>query len=700
LPRAASDELERQILQKLESSKRKHVAVEDLAASLTCSPETLADALNALCRRGNVARTRKGRVALANRLGLESGRLQVGYSGRALVIPDEPDAPIAVARGAVRPAMHGDRVLVEVEPYTQRGLRTGTIREVLERRTRCIVGTIERPAGGPPILVPTDSRIGAVATLVDDHQAPDSGLVVVGRIVEYPTSFREPVVRIEEVLGPRGILSTEIESVCRTMSIPTRFGEQAEAEARALLSSNELELAGREDLRGELTLTIDPHDAKDHDDAVAIERTSTGYRLTVSIADVSFYVRPGSALDREAYERGTSVYFPGRCVPMLPEALSSNLASLRPDEDRLTVSVFVDIDTNGRVTATRFARSVIRSDFRLAYEDVQRILDGKTDESNHRLCQAIARMAECAARLHERRLARGAIDLDIPEPAIRLDEAGFPQAIERRPRLTAHRIIEEFMLAANEAVARELERRGKPFLYRVHEHPDAESLTRLAETVSLLGLRLEREGADASPAMLQALAVHSRGTRSERVVHVMILRALPQARYSAHKQIHFGLASAAYTHFTSPIRRYPDLVTHRALCALVSGSPYAPTSSNTLEPVADHCSSTERRAVDAERDIVRAAAILYMESRVGEVFEATVTGIQRYGFYVELDDPFVDGFVPVGRLAEYYDFVPERMELHARTSNDIIRIGRRMRVRLEAAELADRRLEFKPEIQP
>jgi len=694
VPRATRDPLEEQILEALRRAKRKHFQLDRLAASLDRDQSEVSAAIAELVRRGDIVRTRKGRVALASRVGLVVGTLQVARSGRALVIPEEPDAPISIPRGRVRPAMHGDRVLVEAEPYTRRGLRNGTIREILERGADTIIGTVERPGGHQPILAPTDSRVGYLATLTDDGLDAPPGCVVVGRIVEYPTAFREPVVRIEELLGPAGTLATEIESVCRTLGIPVHFGQDAEAEARAFTQPGVEDLRGRTDLRGQLTITIDPHDAKDHDDAVAIERTASGYSLTVSIADVSYYVRPGTALDGEAYERGTSVYFPGRCVPMLPEALSSNLASLRPHEDRLAVSVALEISPSGEVGTIRFMRSVIRSDHRLSYEEVQEILDAPATQAD--LAGTITTMAECATQLLHRRLERGAIDLDIPEAVISLDADGFPAKIEKRPRLMAHRVIEEFMLAANEAVARELERTGVPFLYRIHERPGADAMMRLADSVRLVGLRMEHEGADVRPKAIQRLATRSRGTPHERLVHMMILRSMTQARYSAHKEIHFGLASAAYCHFTSPIRRYPDLVVHRALCSRIADGSGRLPSAQALESVAEQCSQRERRAMDAERDVQRAAGILYMQKHVGDTFEGTVTSVQRYGFYVELDDVFIEGFVPIGRLSEYYEFVAERLELHSRTSNDVVKTGRRMQIRVQSADLADRRLEFEP----
>ncbi|MEE8311656.1 MAG: ribonuclease R [Candidatus Binatia bacterium] len=693
-----ASELERYVLRSLSRAKRKHFEIEKLAVKAPGTRDDIEDVIDHLVRDGRVVRTKKGRVALAERLGIVTGTVRIGRGGRAVVIPDEPDAPISLGH-AVRPAMNGDRVLVDVDPYRRRGLYSGRIREVLERRAEVLVGTVTARGDSAPVLVPTDARSGYIATLTEDSPVSAPGRVVSARIIEYPTSYRDPIVRIEEDLGAAGTLPAEIETVCRTQGIDTEFPADVEIECSRLREPDAADFEGRADLRESLTFTIDPQDARDHDDAVSIETTAGGWRLTVSIADVSHYVPPGSAADAEAYERGNSVYFPGRCVPMLPERVSSDLASLVPDTDRLAVSVVLDVRRDGIIEGAAFDRSVIRSDHRLTYEQAQALLEGEAAGPGAEVAAALAAMADCAAAVGRARLARGAIDLDIPEPRVEVDEDGLPLRIVRRPRLTTHRIIEEFMIATNEAVARFLESKGAAFLYRIHERPDEESVMSLVARLSRLGLRLSRDGADLAPSALAALIEHGREMPIARLVNLMVLRSMKQARYSATRDIHFGLASTAYAHFTSPIRRYPDLVVHRALCAAAgAAAAHAATlpGAAALEPVAAHCSRRERRAMDAERDIDRAAAILLMEKHVGDAFAGEVTGVERYGFFVELTDIFVEGFVPVAKLDEYYDYVAERMELQSRTSHTTVRIGDRLRVRVEAAELAERRLEFAP----
>ena len=653
----------------------------------------LAAAIDALEARGEIVRTGKGRIALAERMGLVAGRVRGGYSGKAIVIAEDGGPPISLPRGGVRPAMHGDRVLVEVAPYSRRGLRNGVVKRVLERAVKTLVGEL-RPSAGGTILMPRDARHGIVARVIDPPEVPP-GTLVAAEIIEYPTSYRDPLVRVTETLGEAGSLPAEIEGVCRSMGIPLAFDDAVIAAAEQAIASEDPPGFARTDLRDLLTLTIDPEDAKDHDDAVAIEPVDDGFRLTVSIADVAHFVRPGSPLDREAMERGNSVYFPGRCVPMLPEQLSGDVASLKADVDRRALSVILDIDAAGDVVGESFAVSWIRSRRVFTYEEVQAILDGR-QAADTPITEALKTMARCALALNSRRVARGALDLDIPESEIHVDAEGHPQSVRRRPRLLAHRLIEEFMLAANEAVARRLERAHAPFLYRIHEAPDDRGIGDLVVRLAAFGLRLPHDGARLRSRDLRAIVDKIRGKPAERVVNILVLRSMQQARYSAYKAIHFGLASDCYTHFTSPIRRYPDLLAHRALRACVAADHVMLGSPAALEPAAALSSRRERRAMEAEREVARIAGILLMKPHVGETFDGTVTGVDRVGYWVELDEFFVEGFVPVGRLPEYYQFVSERMELQSRTSSRAIRLGDRARVVVMAAEVGERRLDFAP----
>ena len=735
------DALSTHLLTFLESSKRPTATEDQLVRATGAEPEDVATSLDALEEEGAVVRMPRHRWALADRSGMHTGTVKVNRSGRALVILDVPDAPLSIERGSLRPAMDGDRVLVQEEKFSRGGLRQARIHRVIERGRTTVVGVASPIA--PRRLLPIDDRLGPyVIILTDDSEPAPPKQAVAATIVEYPGRHSDLLVRVDRVLGEVGKLETEIEAACLVRSIEQEFSDKVLAEADAFREPCEADFEGRTDLRGDLTVTVDPVDAKDHDDAMAIEETPQGWRITISIADVSWYVRPGTLLDREAFERSTSVYFPGRCVPMLPEKLSADLASLHPGVDRLAVSAMIDINRKGQVTTTSFARTVIHSMASLTYEQVQESLDADgfrssvdrpalpehldthsegdgADAANLQsadrsaeaapqtaaasalaatTCAALLAMAECADALHRQRIARGAIDMDLPESAIELDDKGEVNTIHRRSRRFAHRLVEEFMLAANEAVAEHIDAAQGAFLYRIHERPDDDAITQLSTRARALGLRLHRDGNEVTPTVLQKLLAQAEGRPESRQISMMVLRTMTRACYSADKEMHFGLASRCYTHFTSPIRRYPDIVAHRALLARIgadANKPLLPTK-EALRPVATHTSSRERRAMDAERDVAAAAAVLYMARHVGRRLEGTVSGVDRFGFWVELDVAFVEGLVHIGKMREYFDFVPERMELQSRVSSASIRIGQRIKVRVLSVDLAARRTELEP----
>jgi ribonuclease R len=699
------DALLTHLLTLLRDSRRPSSTQEQLQRATGANAHDIATALDALERDGHVAKMARQRWALAERSGLRTGRIKVERSGRALVILDVPDAPLVIERGALRPAMDGDRVLVEETKFARGGLHHAKIRRVLERGRRVIVGVVSPLAKNQ--LLPADERIGPyVVLLAPDSPPAPPRMAVAASVVEYPSAHRDLTVRVERVLGEVGKLATEIESACLLRGIPAEFPADVEAEAAALGEPCAADFEGRVDLRAKLTMTVDPVDAKDHDDAVSIEgRAGGGGRLLGSIADVSHYVRPGTRLDAEAYERSTSTYFPGRAVPMLPERISGDLASLHPGVDRLAVTAFLDIDRGGDVVGASFSRSVIHSVASLTYEDVQGVLDAEGFGGPHTVAAdaraAILEMARCADALHRRRLLRGAIDMDLPESVVELDEAGEVKTVRKRARLFAHRLVEEFMLAANEAVAERIDAADGAFLYRIHERPDDDALLQLSTRVRALGLRLDRDGGRVVPMVFQKLLADAAGRPEARQVNLMVLRTMTRARYSADKEIHFGLASRCYTHFTSPIRRYPDLVAHRALLALEDREAGRPAgdllpTKEALRSVAVHTSDRERRAMEAERDVASAAAALYMARHVGRRLEGTVSGVDRWGFWVELDVAFVEGFVHIGKLREYFDWVPERLELQSRVSPAVIHIGQRVRVRVASVDLAARRIELEP----
>ena len=426
------------------------------------------------------------------------------------------------------------------------------------------------------------------------------------------------------------------------------------------------EIAARTDLRNLPIVTIDGEQARDFDDAVCVRKTNGRYELFVSIADVAYYVRPGTAIDQEAYSRATSVYFPDRAIPMLPEVLSNGICSLNPNEDRLTKTVAMEINSKGEVVHSRFFNSVIRSHERMTYTAVRRILVDKDSaclERYRNLGDQFKLMEELALLIYENRRARGNLDFDLPEAEIILDIQGMPENIVRAERNIAHRIIEEFMIAANEAVARHLKAQDLPLLYRVHEGPDAEALEAIAPFLLSLGYRLPMKREPITPPEIQRLLEACRGKPEEKVINHVLLRAMKQAHYQPENIGHFGLASICYTHFTSPIRRYPDLMVHRMLDRALQGDKLKPSERDELEKylqeAGKHTSQRERNSMDAEREMVDLKKAQFMMDKLGEEFAGVITSLANFGFFVELDAHFVEGLVRVSTLTDddyhYYE---------------------------------------------
>jgi len=632
------------------------------------------------------------RLAPAARVGLVAGRLVVNPAGFAHCVPDDAEAEdVYVPRTGVRPAMHGDRVLVRLEARGRRGQRQGRVVKVLTRATTRVVGVFRRgrTAG---VVVPLEQRLALPIVVPHGAEAAAAdGELVVAEIVRYPGRTADAEARVVDVLGPADDPRVETEAVLAAHGLPRDFPpEVAAAARRAPRTVSPDALAGRLDLRDLPIVTIDGENARDFDDAVLAERTSEGFRLTVAVADVAHYVPAGGALDHEARGRGTSVYFPDRVVPMLPEELSNGVCSLRPDEDRLVRVVRLAVDRHGRVTGARFDAGVIRSAARLTYTQVRQALvdrDPAVRTGLGRLVDPLEVAGELAELLLARRHARGAIDFDLPEAEIVLDLRGRPEQIVRAERSLAHRLIEEFMLAANEAVARELARRGLPLLHRVHEPPRAEAVDELARFLEGFGLRLRRERGRPTPAAFQAVLAAVAGRPEERLVNTVLLRSMQQARYAAEPLGHFGLATDCYTHFTSPIRRYPDLVVHRILA-----TGRAP---GDLAAIAEESSRRERVAMEAEREIVELKKVQFMRDKVGREYDGIVSGVARFGFFVQLADVFVDGLVHVGALGDdFYELIEAQHCLRGRRTRRTFRVGDPLRVVVAGVSVERRQVDF------
>jgi ribonuclease R len=659
--------------------------------------EPAAARLDALEAAGQLIRLPGDRWAVPEQAGLVAGRLAVNPAGFGFVqLDDGAREDVHVAARAMGSAMHGDRVLVRVGRRGRTGSATGRVVRVLARGLETFLA-VYRPARGRGVLVPQDPRITTPLVVApgEDGGGQDGDLVV-ARVVTWPARERVAVARIEQVLGPADDPRVQTEAVIRTHGLPLDFPAPVVAAARRLPHApSTADLRDRTDLRALPLVTIDGENARDFDDAVFVEPLGSGFRLTVAVADVAHYVREDDPIDREARERGTSVYFPDRVVPMLPEVLSNDLCSLKEDADRLVQAVRLDFDIAGRVRAAEFHDAVMRSAARLTYTEVARALvdrDAAVRGALGRLLEPLEHAERLAAALLARRRARSAIDFDLPEAEILLDLRGRPEQIVRAERNVAHRVIEECMLAANEAVARELMRRRIPGIHRVHEPPDPVRVQDLARFLEGFGLRLRLERGTPTPAAFQAVIDAVEGRPEARLVHTVLLRAMQQARYAAEPLGHFGLALDAYMHFTSPIRRYPDLVAHRLLRFARTRSGRIPAD---LAAIAEESSRRERVAVDAEREILQLKRVQFMQDKVGQEYDGVVSGVTGFGFFVELHDVFVEGLVHVGTLGDdFYEHDEVHHLLRGRRTRRTFRVGDPVRVAVAGVSVARRQIDF------
>ncbi len=678
-----------------------------------------------------------------------AGRFHGHRDGYGFVTPDgDSSGDLFIPPDRTAGAMHGDRVEARVTGRDRRGRLEAEVVRVLRRAHATVVGEFRaRRKGGYVIPFdgrvhreigiapgqeiprgPSRDRVGAREVAVQDAADLD-GMIVDVEIVRFPKGDEAPSGRVVEILGRRDDFGVDVEMVIRKHHIPHQFPQEALDQAQgtpAAIRAEELD--ARRDFRGHATVTVDGETARDFDDAVWVDLLANGhFALHVHIADVSHYVRPGSAIDAEARLRGTSVYFPDRAVPMLPLELSTEICSLKPGVDRLVMSALLEIDRQGAVVAQEFCRGVIRSAERMTYTAVHALLEGDAAlrERYAPLLPMFERMRELALILNHRRERRGSIDFDLPEALIEFDEFGEMTGVRRGPRNIAHRIIEEFMLAANEAVASHIEQAGVSGMYRVHETPDPERVYEFEEIaarfgVSLTGgaLRVERHpivdrkrdgrkvrreialpaaGFRIASRDYQKLIAKIAGRPEERILHYLMLRSLKQARYSDDNLGHFALASGCYTHFTSPIRRYPDLIVHRILGALLDRAA-PPYEEARLAAIAGESSDTERRAAGAERELVEWKKLKFMSGRLGDEFEALIISTQRFGFFVELDEFFVEGLVPIETLpGGRWVYHEAKRRIRAERGRREFAIGDRLRVRLDRVNVTENKLEFSVE---
>ncbi|MGV1100750.1 ribonuclease R [Thiovibrio sp. JS02] len=660
--------------------------------------------LEDLCRR-KLLSCRQETYSLRKTTELLQGPLSVNPRGFGFVTVENAPAELAISQDVFIPpgwlggAAHGDRVLIQLVSR-RRDRHEGRVIKVLSRATTRLVGTYM--AGGVKgLVIPEDSRFPYNLVIRrEDSKGAKNGDAVLAEVTSFAAGQRNLDGIVLEVLGDPRNLQVQTEMVIRKFELPHLFPPQVNRQVETLDGTVEL-AAGRTDLRNVAHVTIDGETARDFDDAVAIEtRKDGGFRLYVSIADVSHYVRPGSPVDLDAYQRGTSVYFPTRVVPMLPERLSNDLCSLVPHQDRYTFTAVLDFDQDGERVGKHFMKSIIRSRHRLTYTIVKQILADREEAVRERYADMVTdleRMGQLALLLEKRRLKRGSIGFEIPEPFVVLGEENSVDNIIRSERNQAHKLIEEFMLAANEAVAETLAAGRIDSLYRIHEPPDTLKVAEFTEFARSMGLKVDDGGG--SPQWFGRVLTLVAGQPQEYIISNLLLRTMQQARYSPNNVGHFGLAATHYTHFTSPIRRYPDLMVHRALAASLSRGPAkAPAAGSTSvssEEAGTFLSKRERVAVDAEREMVERLQVHFMADKIGETFNAIVSGVTSFGLFIELIDVFVNGAVPITEMKDdYYQLEERRHRLLGQRSGKIFQLGDLVQVRLTSVEVPRRRINF------
>jgi len=656
---------------------------------------------------GDLIQIRGHRFGLPEKMDLYVGRLQTHPAGYGFVTPERPldnGGDIYISGPHLNEAMHGDRVVVRIERIKDGGRAEGRIIRILERSNASIVGRYDRDENGMGYVAPFDRRVLMDIVVPPGQEGGASpGEMVVVELTRWPTATRGAIGHVAEVLGDIDAPGVDTEIIIRKHGIPDEHSRDAVAEAVRLGAHvAERDIRGRTDFRRLPTVTIDGEHARDFDDAITIEKLATGsYWLGVHIADVSHYVQEGSALDREAYERGTSVYFPERAVHMFPSELATGLCSLNPHVDRLVQSCFMEVDRRGQVVRYEFHDGVINSDERMTYTAVNGILTDRDPELLQRyapLVPMFEQMRDLFQILNDARRRRGSIDFDLNEAEVIIDEGGMVEAIIALQRNVAHRLIEEFMLLANETVASYLEAQGAPALYRIHEEPDILKVAKFEDFISGFGYSLAAPVNALRPRHFQKLLEKIHGKPEEKPIAFLMLRTMQKARYAPENLGHFGLAASSYTHFTSPIRRYPDLVVHRALRAARHASLTEEAReewNDELPEVARHTSEMERRADDAERELVQWKKVKFMADKVGDEFEGYVTGVASFGLFIELVEHFVEGMVHVSTMADdYYRFVESAHLLRGENTHKVYRLGDKVKVQVIRVNMEQRQVDL------
>jgi ribonuclease R len=663
--------------------------------------------VKSLVASGDLIQIRGHRFGLPEKMDLYVGRLQTHPAGYGFVTPERPldsGGDIYISGPNLNEAMNGDRVVVRIERIKDGGRAEGRIIRILERSNTWIVGRYDRGDDGMGYIVPFDRRV-----LMDIFVPPGQeggaspGEMVTTELIRWPTATRGAIGRVAEVLGNIDAPGVDTEIIIRKYGIPDAHSNESVTEAVRLGKAvSDRDIRGRTDFRNVTTVTIDGEHARDFDDAITLEKLANGnYWLGVHIADVSHYVHEDSALDREAYERATSVYFPERAVHMFPSELATGLCSLNPHVDRLVQSCLMEINASGKVVRHEFHDGVINSNERMTYTAVNGILtdrDPALMKQHEPLVPLFEQMQELFQILNAARRRRGSIDFDLNEAEVIIDEGGVVEAIIALERNVAHRLIEEFMLLANETVASYLEANEVPSLYRIHEEPDVMKVAKFEEFISGFGYSLAAPLDGLRPNHFQKLIERIHGKPEEKPIAFLMLRTMQKARYAPENLGHFGLAAKSYTHFTSPIRRYPDLVVHRSLRAARHSrlsEELREEWSEDMPEVARHTSEMERRADEAERELLQWKKVKFMADKVGDEFEGYVTGVAAFGLFIELIEHFVEGMVHVSTMADdYYRFVENAHLLRGENTQKVYRLGDKVKVQVVRVNMEVRQIDL------
>lgn len=658
--------------------------------------------LRAMCRDGQLESHRDDRYSVLDDEDLIQGRVQAHPEGFGFLVPDDKNHDdLFLHNKQMRRVFHGDKVKASIRGYDQRGRLEGTIVEVLQRNTHSIVGHIEWDELGHYVCVPNHPRIRhEIIIAPEDHGNAHEGDLVEVEIVNQPSKSADPTGRVKDVMGDEFDPGMEIEIAVRNFDVPFRWPDAVNKQAAKIPSTVPTKAKkNRLDLRDTPLVTIDGADARDFDDAVYCERDGKGWRLLVAIADVAEYVKPGEALDDEAYNRGTSVYFPSRVISMLPEVLSNGLCSLNPKVDRLCMVCEMWIDEQGHVQKSEFHEAVMRSHQRFTYDIVAQIVVDRDDKLRQEFDSLVPHLDELYSLYHalrHRRESRGALDFDTRETSVLFNRELKVDRIVPVTRNDAHKLIEECMISANVEAAKFLDKHSVQGLFRNHPDPSPERINNLRTTVKATGLKMG--GGEAPEPLDLQLFVSSLGERPDKMMlQMLVLRSMAQAQYEPARTGHYGLALEHYAHFTSPIRRYPDLLTHRAIKHILrggNGENYYYSESQMGE-FGEHCCMTERRADDASRDVLAWLKCEYMRDRVGEILPGTVSGVTGFGMFVELSDIFIEGLVHISELGrDYFNYDEKRVELVGERSGKTYRLGDQLTVKIAAVNLDERKIDF------